>query len=436
MIKKILGTLSSRGLVAVLSLVNAGIGARYLGAEDFGTIALLIVGVTIFLMVNNLVGGSAVVYYASRMSTRKIIAVSYLWTGITTLLFYALLEGLATISLTHGFSFELIPRELTHEFLILAVLNSLGSIHLNVLVGHENIKWFNIAGVVQQVALTTGLVIVFAGLKLASVQLYVYCLFAAYGLGLILGAASSLGYLNRDGDQNNDPVFKALIRFGAYNQLAAAFQMLNYRLVYFLLDAHTGRKALGQYALANQLSEGLWIFSKSISVVQLSRIANSRNDDYAVSLTRSLLKLTLLVTGIALGMVVLIPASWWVFFFGDDFSNIPYVIGWLSPGILALAGSMIFSPYFSGIGLIRYNTWSSAWGAGVVIVMGIALIPPLGYQGAAIAASGSYLVSFFYQLLKFKQLTDTPWKEFLPVKADLRTAANAIKRLFTKEQDI
>jgi len=61
MLKNILSTITTRILVALLTLIMVLVNARYLGAEKVGTIGLIILAIAILQLVSNLVGGGALV---------------------------------------------------------------------------------------------------------------------------------------------------------------------------------------------------------------------------------------------------------------------------------------------------------------------------------------------------------------------------------------
>ena len=54
-----------------------------------------------------------------------------------------------------------------------------------------------------------------------------------------------------------------MLKYGILGQTANVFQLINYRLSYYLIDAFAGRASLGVFSAATQISEGLWIFGKS-----------------------------------------------------------------------------------------------------------------------------------------------------------------------------
>lgn len=57
MIRKILGTITTRAVTAALTLVIVLVNSYVLGAEKVGTISLILLAVTLIQLLNNFVGG-------------------------------------------------------------------------------------------------------------------------------------------------------------------------------------------------------------------------------------------------------------------------------------------------------------------------------------------------------------------------------------------
>ena len=82
MLKKILGTIGSRYLIAFLNLALIFINAKVLGIEGVGMIGLIVASVNIAVIVNGILCGNTIVYFMNRYSMRTIFLSAYLWTPI------------------------------------------------------------------------------------------------------------------------------------------------------------------------------------------------------------------------------------------------------------------------------------------------------------------------------------------------------------------
>ena len=114
MIKKILGTAIVRFFNAGIAFLIVIINSQYLGAENLGTISLIILGITIILQLNNFIGGGALIYLIPRLDNFKLFLTSYLWAFFSTMIGTYIL-----------FVFQLIPIEYTYHIMFLSLLLSL-----------------------------------------------------------------------------------------------------------------------------------------------------------------------------------------------------------------------------------------------------------------------------------------------------------------------
>jgi len=224
-------------------------------------------------------------------------------------------------------------------------------------------------------------------------------------------------------------IIREAFRFGGFLQAASIMQLFNYRLSYYLIEKFFDRATLGVFSLGVQITESVWIISKSMAVLLYSKLSNNRNDEYAVRLTLNFIKATAMVTLLILLMIFMLPEGLFIFIFRSEFSGLTTVIQSLSPGIIAVAVSLMYSHYFSGNGKPMHNTVSSGLGLVVTIVLGLTLIPIMGTTGAGITASMSYLVSMMYQAYIFKTYTGVTIKSYLPGKNDYLQVKSELKAL-------
>jgi O-antigen/teichoic acid export membrane protein len=179
--------------------------------------------------------------------------------------------------------------------------------------------------------------------------------------------------------------------------------MLSFRLSYYFINYYVSKSAVGIYSNAISIIESIWLISRSISMVQNARIANSTDIDYSVKITLNLLKISFLLVLLAVIVLLFIPAGFYQFVFGEEFGEIRTVIVSISPGILLFSTSFILSGLYSGTGNYHYNTIASIIGLALTIALAFLLIPGYGLIGAGITASVSYIATVavkFYILIK------------------------------------
>jgi O-antigen/teichoic acid export membrane protein len=219
-----------------------------------------------------------------------------------------------------------------------------------------------------------------------------------------------------------------ILRFGTYVQFANIFQTLNYRLSFKFVDFYIGRGAVGVLSLGMQLAEGMWLISRSIATVQYSRLSNEMNYDYGVRLTLTLAKITWIVTGFAMVLLLLVPKFVFVAIFTARFGDVKLVIASLALGIVTLSVSMIFSGFFPSINKPYHNTISSAIGLLFTVVCGVLLIPRYGIIGAGMSASISYFFLTLYQFIIFSRMTKLRLRDFMLTRSEITLLISEIKK--------
>jgi O-antigen/teichoic acid export membrane protein len=425
MIRKILGTITTRILVAALSLAIILVNARVLGAEKVGTISLIILAISIIQLLNGIVGGAALVYLVPRQDAIRLLIPAYLWAIITAV------AGTGLLNILHlfpwGSGLYIIPEGYSIHVMVLSVIFSLASVNFMVLMGQEKIRAYNTISLLQVACLFMGLMIFFVVFHRFEVEAYIRSLYIAYSFAFIAGFIWMIPSIRNKPKEKNRSILKQVFRLGSVMQLANILQFLNYRVSYYFLDFFLNRAAVGVYSVGVQLSESIWIIAKSIHMVQYTRISNEGDKQYAVRLTLNLVKVSFLATITCLILVLTLICFLFPLIFKPAFIEVFPVMLALSPGILVFSVSIILSPYFSGSGRPVHNTISSAIGLFFTLVFSLILIPVIGLRGAAWAASMAYLFATVYQLVVFVRDAKVGLSDFILRKKDVISIRDEVK---------
>lgn len=408
MIRNLLSTTASRLIIALLNLCIVWLSARYLGAEVLGTIALIILAISIIQLVTAVMAGSSLVYQTSRHPLSSLLIVAWLWIFLSGVPVWLILLIL-----------NLIPDGYSIHVLSLSIFGSIITVNQNIFLGKEKINLFNGLAIAQSLIVTIVLGIMILYFKWIDTTAWIIAQYASMVICAVIGALisfSSVDVVKLPGRKLINEAF----RFGGFLQAASIMQLFNYRLSYYLIEKFFDRATLGVFSLGVQIAESVWIIARSMAVLLYSRLSNNRNDEYSRVLTINFIKVTIFVTIILIGIILLLPDRFYVFVFRSEFADITTVIASLSIGILSVAISLMFSHYFSGTGKPVHNTISSGIGLVFTIICGFMLIPVMGITGAGITASVSYLSSMLYQLIIFRRMTSVTWSSFIPSFADFR----------------
>lgn len=406
MLRNLLSTTASRLIIAVINLGIVWISARFLGAEILGTISLIILGISIIQLVTAILAGSSLVYQVSRHPLSELLVIAWIW---------IILAGIPVWFILSFFS--LIPDGFKVDVLILAFLGSIITVNQNVFLGKERVNLFNGMAILQTILVLFPLIYLVVYNKWLDTEAYVTAQYLSMVVCALVGTVANIPAIKQFTFPRVKVIYEAF-RFGGYLQAASVMQLFNYRLSYYLIEKFFDRASLGIFSLGVQIAESVWIISKSMAVLLYSRLSNNRDKKYAVNLTLNFIKITTIATIIIMSVIVLLPESFFIIIFQSDFSSLSSIIASLSPGILAMAISLMFSHFYSGTGIPVHNTISSGIGLIFTVLLGFTLIPTLGLTGAGLTASFSYLSSMFYQAYMFRRCTGTGLKAYIPCKAD------------------
>ena len=432
MVNKILGTTATRILNALYNLIILWLLTNYVGSEGFGVISLVLVAITIVQVFIDLLGGGALIYFTSRLNQTALLFISYFWIFIVLLVIIAIFLFLNIIA-PNAYS-TLIPQGQETNILLLAFLNALMLTHYNLLIGQGNIKQYNIVFTIQISTLLLGFVYYIFILNNISHFAYIQSLKISYLTGAVLSFIVLIKYLKYIPVKDIYSIVQQIFKFGFISQLANGFHILNKRISFYFVSSMTGLSSLGIYNAGIQLTEGLRLIGQSVSLVQFSEISNSNSKDFAKDITIKLMKLSVILTILGVSILLLIPENLYQIIFTKEFVNLKTIIIALSPGVVALAANTIFSHYFSGLGNPKVSLWANIIGFIATIVFALILIPIMGYVGAAITTSISYISTVIYQYFIFKSYTATKAADWMLKRKDLNDLSLIFKQLFNSKK--
>jgi O-antigen/teichoic acid export membrane protein len=429
MIRSITQTFLVRAINAFLMLFLVLLCTNTLKISDYGSIGLIVLDISFIMLLNDLVGGSAMVFFSSRIEPFRLVVIGYLWALVTA--FIAVIAGFF-LSLFPNLYAIVVPDTFGPHIIALALINSFSTIHINLLVGKEKISQYNTTFLVQITSLVVLVSLLVFVVDLRSVGMYVYALYGSYTLTWLVGLFFTRHFIKTGSIRNIVSGIKEVSKYRIFTQMGNLIQLGNRRFSFYIIKGVHGASPLGIFNAAIQLTEGLRIIGHSISLIQFSRISGTRDLNYSRELTIRMVKLTLLVTLFFLIVMMAVPADIYAWIFGEEYRFIHTLVFCLAPGILALNTSMMLSSFFSGIGSPKYNMISS----GIGFIFTLAAIYPAvlywTYIGAGLTASGAYIFATVYQLIIFVKLTGAKRHEFVIKKADFILFFQFIKAEFSK----
>ena len=426
MVDKVLGTFFTRLLSTILMIVVVIVNTNVFGAGGTGTIALVVLGLTILQVCANFVGGGTLVYLVPRKNILQLWLLSFLWACVANVAGLCVLRAL-----------DLFPPEYTWWLLAMTFVFTVYNINVSVIQGKENIRLFNLLQVTQALLLVAVLVVLLLVMNTHNIELYLFSYIFSYLVVAIVSSVYVAKQFEKPSGQGVFPLLAEMLKLGFWTQIANLTQLLTYRLNYYLIDHFVGRKPLGVFELGTRISEAVWIFPKSICLVQYARIANQPDLEYTKNLTLGFLKIVMAFALAAVVVLALIPAQLLAIIFGPDFAVSKSVIFSLLPGIVFLSCNTILAHYFSGYGKYWVNAVGSAIGLAVTAAVGIPLIPKAMTYGTVYAlqtagwiTSGAYFATLVWSASVFVKRTHAALHDFLITRADWQMFVQICKDKF------
>lgn len=416
--KTAIATILTRVFVTLMGLFTTMAVGQRLGTHGLGEVSLIVLAITWIMVLNNMIGGGALVWFTPRVARGRLLPPVYLW-ALGTM-------AIATVVMRY---FPFAPQAYMDAVLVLAALQCIYTAHVNILLGQENLTAVNVIAAVQ--ALVLWLAFLLNSSEVPTAGDYVVASLVAFGSSALLSSIAlfAVPFRRRRRSQTDDTdgvkipergsVFPLLLKQGGYTQGANALQLLTYRLNYYLIDKLTGTATLGLFSVATQLAEGSWIAPRGLGMLVHSRVSNAGDGDRARDLTLLAARASVVLAALVLGAVLLVPDAWYRELFGKEVRGVRTLILLLAPGMLCMALSQAFSHWCSGTARNRHNTIASGIGLVVAAVLGSVCVPAWGLKGAALTSTGAYAALVAYQLVVFMNATGARWSRLLPDAGDL-----------------
>ena len=406
--KKILETIGVRYLVAALNLVLIFVNAKVLGVSGMGLVGIIYASANIAVIFSSILCGSTIVYFMNRYDFRYVFWPAYIWAFIGSAIACCVMKLIGV--LPKGFEFDVYG---------LAIILSLVSVHLRILLGKDHIRAFNITFLIQGGMLFFSILGMYFIANIRDARGYLWGLYIANGLAWIASLLFALPFFLRQSDENKPSpqslkkFLKEMFVYGLWGSADNLAENLTARLNYFLVQHLSGYGLVGLLDAGTKISESVWHISRSVSFISYSQVAKTFDLEEQRQMTLRFLKLTFCAITIVVGIILLIPE--WVFtdfLFSPEFIGIRNVIRGLAVGIIALGCNSILSHYFIGTGKVRVSTACSCIGLIVLLISGYFLISAYGVLGAALSTSIAFSSMLAFSLIMFVRLTKTKLKDF------------------------
>lgn len=214
---------------------------------------------------------------------------------------------------------------------------------------------------------------------------------------------------------------RRLAAFGSFTGLVAFVGLISSRAGQLMVAALDSREGAGIFASSLALADGVSFVATAVTVASYSQVAALSRAESA-RLTARAVRHTLLISALAgLALVVLAPIPIRILY-GDRYDGAVTPLRILAVGAIAFAPRGLFVNYFTvQLGKPQAVLVFTLIAAVLNLGLGFALIPAMGYGGAAWAASIAYCSSMILVVIYFLANAPVPFHELWRIDGeDLR----------------
>lgn len=421
MLRKIGSTFGIKVLIAVLNLVIVIVLSHYIGASGKGEASLIVISIAMVMLFCNLLGGPTLIYLVPRYNIFLLFFLSNTWSVLT-----------ATGAFVVLYFFSSMSCSMNLHICILSLISSFLATNLTILLGKERILLYNLINLLQSAATFIIVYLLLISVAQPDVYAYIYSLYAGLTVCLIISMIYMLPYLKNRSLEHMSKFAFEFLKIGFTNQTSQIIKFMSFRISYYMIMKYAGASELGVFSNGTSLIESLLLISNSFVAILYPKVSNSVNKKYAQLLTQQMTKMSIAFCMLALIPLLLIPSSFWIWLFGDEFNGVRKVIVLLSPGIIFHNISMVINHYFSGLGRYRISTVAYFLGLLVVLIISMFVIPNYGITEAGIISSLSYLVTAVFYMLYFSRDAKIKVKQLFPSFSDIPWLLKRVKGMQEK----
>ena len=220
--------------------------------------------------------------------------------------------------------------------------------------------------------------------------------------------------------------FSTLFSFGMRYWLANLGSQMNFRIGTLVLAWFVTTPEIGIFAAAASLVSRVLLIPDAIGAALLPRVAS--DPEGRSGLVAQVARLSLMVCGALLALLVLVSRPLVAVLFSPDFMSAVPLIWMIAVGMFAHAGSKVLVSYFMGINRPAICSWAVVSALAFNFAALMVLLPLTGLTGAAWAMTIGYLARTLVLVLSFRAVTRRGFKEtWLPRRSDIALLVDLVR---------
>ena len=375
-----ISTALTKVLILLLNFAAVIFTTQMWGSEGKGFIAIFAADISLVATFTNILTNSSVSFFLKKIGHSPLATLAFLWTFIVS----------AVAAVVVAFTDASVP---VLPFFVVAVLSGCITFHSSLFLGVQKIFQYNLATLLMSALLLVFMLAFHYFLPETGYQAYFYAQILSYFIVLVICQVFTHRIFGRIRFAFSLDTFKKAFNFGWQEELSAFMQFLNARLCFYLIGIYADMSSVGIFSVGVTISEAIWVFSRSMALVQYSKVLKMGDTAEAWRETRRVTLITLAITVFFIVVAACVPMSVFEFVFGEGFGEAKIVILMLAVGIAANSVAQVLFNYFSALGRLKILLLRSSAGLVVTLSLAFVLIPMWNIEGACVVNSCSYLVS-------------------------------------------
>lgn len=397
--------------IIVFGISSSIISARYLGPENNGVIAALLVYPGLFMSIGSLGIRQSTTYFLGKnlYSEGEIkTAISQIW------LFTTLISLIICFVLMRNFSNS--GDNIIWVILALAPLSFslFNTYNSGIFLGKNDLKTFNKINWIPSFLSFLGIIIFVIGLNLKISGILLASIIGPIFMSLLLLFKNK--FIQSFSIQYNWKIIRSMLSLGLVYAISLLVINLNYRIDIIFLDNLSTPFELGIYSKGAGISQYLWQIPMVLSTIVFARSAISQNDKQFSFTVAQLLRLSIILVGAVAFFLILLANFLVPVMFGDDFYNSIFVLQILLPGVVIITIFKVMNMDLAGKGKPWISLKAMIPALFINIALNLFLIPTYGANGAAFSSTISYSIAGILFLVFYSKETEIPINVILGYK--------------------
>tara|TARA_R110002126_G_scaffold177475_3_gene326416 strand:- start:10691 stop:11992 length:1302 start_codon:yes stop_codon:yes gene_type:complete len=420
----------SKFLIIISGVLNSVIVARTLGPENNGIIASILVYPSMFLIFSSLGISNASTYFLGKglIAENQIKkAIGFIWC------FTTIFSVISCFILLYYFS----NLEKDYWLILLAILpipfTLLNTYNSGVYLGKNQIDIFNKISWIPYV-ITLLLTVVFLVIFDFGIKgfFYAYLGGPVFIFIVLLFKSDLFKYFK---GIPNWSVIKQMLQLGSVYAISLVIVKLHYQIDIILLNQLSTSFEVGIYTKGAVITEYLWQIPMLFNTVVFARSAISKDDKVFSLKVVQLLRISLVIIGVA-GLVLELLSNFIVtLFYGNAFAESSSVLMILVPGVLLLTFYKILNTDLHGKGKPWVAIKAMLPGLIINVLLNLYLIPKFGSDGAAMSSTISYSFAAIIFIIIYSKEVDIPLRQIFNFKInDFDPIFQMINKIFKINQ--